>query len=97
MQYGLGLPSENQAALNAGNRHHARKAIAERVAGGTTGVGRMLIAIVLVMSVPAGWIALAAVLALLLGLWLKLAGRGMRQRRGLGAATASGPPGSPTT
>ena len=36
------------------------------------------------MSLPAGWIALAAVLALLLGLWLVLAGRGMRLRRGLG-------------
>ena len=36
------------------------------------------------MSFPAGWIAVAAVLALLLGLWLMLAGRGMRQRRGLG-------------
>ena len=36
------------------------------------------------MSLPAGWIAVAAVLALLLGLWLMLAGRGMRQRRGLG-------------
>ncbi len=30
------------------------------------------------------WIAVATVLALLLGLWLMLAGRGMRQRRGLG-------------
>jgi len=36
------------------------------------------------MSVPAGWIALAAVLVLVLGLWLMLAGRGMRLRRGLG-------------
>ena len=36
------------------------------------------------MSLPAGWIAVAAVLALLLGLWLMLAGRGMRRRRGLG-------------
>jgi CRISPR-associated exonuclease Cas4 len=36
------------------------------------------------MSLPAGWIALAAFLALLLGVWLMLAGRGMRQRRGLG-------------
>jgi CRISPR-associated exonuclease Cas4 len=35
------------------------------------------------MSVPAG-IAVAAVLALLLGIWLMLAGRGIRQRRGLG-------------
>jgi CRISPR-associated exonuclease Cas4 len=36
------------------------------------------------MSFPAGWIAVAALLALLLGLSLMLAGRGMRQRRGLG-------------
>ena len=36
------------------------------------------------MSLPAGWIALAAALALLLGLWLMRAGRGMRLRRGLG-------------
>jgi len=36
------------------------------------------------MSLPAGWIAVAAVLALLLGLLLMLLGRGMRQRRGLG-------------
>lgn len=36
------------------------------------------------MSVPAGWIVAGAVLALLLGLWLTLAGRGMRLRRGLG-------------
>ncbi len=37
------------------------------------------------MSLPAAWIAVAAVLALLLGLWLVLAGGSMRQRRGLGA------------
>jgi CRISPR-associated exonuclease Cas4 len=36
------------------------------------------------MSLPGGWIALGAFLALLLGLWLVLAGRGIRQRRGLG-------------
>ena len=36
------------------------------------------------MSLPAAWIAVAAVLALLLGLWLVLAGGGMRRRRGLG-------------
>jgi len=33
---------------------------------------------------PGGWIALAALLVLLVGLWLILAGRGIRQRRGLG-------------
>ena len=32
-----------------------------------------------------GWMAVAAVFALMLGLWLMLAGRGMRQRRGLGS------------
>jgi CRISPR/Cas system-associated exonuclease Cas4 (RecB family) len=37
------------------------------------------------VSLPADWIAVAAVLGLLLGLWLVLAGRGIRQRRGLGA------------
>jgi CRISPR-associated exonuclease Cas4 len=36
------------------------------------------------MTVPAAWIALGAFLALLLGLVLMLAGRGVRQRRGLG-------------
>jgi CRISPR-associated exonuclease Cas4 len=33
---------------------------------------------------PGGWIAVTAALTLLLGLWLMLRGRGMRQRRGLG-------------
>jgi hypothetical protein len=36
------------------------------------------------MNLPAGWMALAAFLGLLLGLTLILAGRTMRQRRGLG-------------
>jgi CRISPR-associated exonuclease Cas4 len=36
------------------------------------------------MNLPAGSIAAAVVLALLLGLWLVLAGRAMRLRRGLG-------------
>jgi hypothetical protein len=55
LQYGMGLPAENQAALDAGNRHHARKAVAERVAGGAIGLGKTLV--------------LAAVLLLVL-LWL---------------------------
>jgi CRISPR-associated exonuclease Cas4 len=37
------------------------------------------------MSLPVGWIAVAAGLAVLLGLWLMLVGQGMRQRRGLGS------------
>jgi hypothetical protein len=36
------------------------------------------------MSLPAGWIAVAAVLTLLFDLWLIRAGRGVRLRRGLG-------------
>jgi hypothetical protein len=35
LQYGLGLETENREALAAGDRHHARKAAAERVAGGS--------------------------------------------------------------
>jgi CRISPR-associated exonuclease Cas4 len=35
------------------------------------------------MTLAAGWMAVAAILVLLLGLWLMLAGRGMRRRRGL--------------
>jgi hypothetical protein len=41
LQYGLGLEPENRAALDAGNRHHARKALAERVAGGSLGLGKI--------------------------------------------------------
>jgi hypothetical protein len=55
LQYGLGLEPENQAALDAGNRHHARKAVAEWIAGVAITLGRILA-------------ALAAV-ALLLLLW----------------------------
>jgi hypothetical protein len=39
LQYGLGLEPENRDALAAGNRHHARKAAAERVAGGAIALG----------------------------------------------------------
>ena len=55
LQHGLGLEPENRAALAAGTRHHARKAVAERVAGGSIALGRFLIAL--------------AALALLLLLW----------------------------
>jgi hypothetical protein len=55
LQYGQGLPAENQAALDAGTRHHERKAVAERLAGGAIDLGRFL--------------AVLAVVALLLWLW----------------------------
>ncbi len=43
LEYGLGLAAENQAALDAGVRHHAEKATAERVAGGAWAFGRLLV------------------------------------------------------
>jgi hypothetical protein len=56
LQSGLGLKPGNRAALDAGTRHHERKAVAERIAGG---------------SITVGWFlaGLAAVVLLLL-LWL---------------------------
>jgi hypothetical protein len=55
LEYGLGLEPANRAALAAGKRHHARRAVAERVAGGSIMLGRFLVII--------------AAVALLLLLW----------------------------
>jgi hypothetical protein len=55
LEHGLGLEPGNRAARKAGERHHGRKAAAERVAGGSIAFGR-------------GLVVLAAV-ALLLLLW----------------------------
>jgi hypothetical protein len=44
LEYGLGLKPANREALDAGTRHHARKAVAERVAGGSITLGRFLAA-----------------------------------------------------
>jgi hypothetical protein len=49
LQYGLGLEPENRAALAAGARHHARKAMAERVAGGALLLARLLVAVALAL------------------------------------------------
>ena len=49
LQYGLGLPAENQTALAAGTRHHARKAAAERIAGLSIILGRLIVAAGLVL------------------------------------------------
>ena len=43
LQHGLGLPPANRTELEAGTRHHRRKAVAERVAGGSINVGEMLV------------------------------------------------------
>ena len=48
LEHGLGLKPANQADLNAGTRHHERK-VAERVAGGSAGIGRLLVVVVLVI------------------------------------------------
>lgn len=43
LQYGLGLEPANQASRVAGDRHHARKALAERIAGAAIVLGRVLV------------------------------------------------------
>jgi hypothetical protein len=55
LESGLGLEPGNQENLAAGERHHAHKAMAERVAGSSIMLGRFLAAL--------------AALALLLLLW----------------------------
>lgn len=49
IQYGLGLKPGNRAALDAGTRHHDRKAVAERVAGGSISLGRLIVAVAMVV------------------------------------------------
>jgi hypothetical protein len=54
LEYGLGLEPENQAALDAGDRHHTWKAAAERIAGGSIMLGRfmaVLAAVVLLLLI----------------------------------------------
>jgi hypothetical protein len=58
LQYGQGLPPANRAAMDAGTRHHERKAVAERIAGGSITLGRFLAVVA------------AVVLLLLLWWWL---------------------------
>jgi len=47
LQYGMGIEPSNQAAMAAGKRHHARKAVAERVASGSILLGLVLLAVTL--------------------------------------------------
>ncbi len=49
MQHGLGLPALNQAALEAGTRHHAGKAAAERLAGWAIRLGLVIAVAALVL------------------------------------------------
>jgi hypothetical protein len=43
LECGLGREAANQAARDEGSRHHARKAVAERAAGGAIGLARLLL------------------------------------------------------
>ncbi len=54
MQEGLGLEAGNRAALEVGERHHERKAVAERIAGGFIGIGR-LVAVLAVLAMLLLW------------------------------------------
>jgi hypothetical protein len=55
LQYGLKLPSENQAAMKAGVRHHARKAWAERIAAAAITLGRFLVILAL-LALALNWV-----------------------------------------
>ena len=55
LEYGLWLEPANRAALDAGTRHHERKAVAERIAAGSIGLGRTLIAVALVALLLLWW------------------------------------------
>lgn len=55
LQYGLKLPPGNRAALDTGTRHHERKALAERLAGGLIAVGRFL-AVLAVLGLFLWWV-----------------------------------------
>jgi hypothetical protein len=43
LQYGQGLPAENQAALDAGTGHHAGKAAVERAASWSVLLGQAIL------------------------------------------------------
>jgi hypothetical protein len=43
LEYGMGRPAENRAALDAGTRHHRHKAVTERIAGGAIALGRLAV------------------------------------------------------
>jgi hypothetical protein len=55
LEHGLGLEAENRAALEAGTRHHERKAAVERVAGGSIAIGRLLAALAL-LALLLAWV-----------------------------------------
>jgi hypothetical protein len=55
LEYGMGLEPENRKSLAAGRRHHARKAVAERLAGGAVGLGWRLV-VLAVLALLLWWV-----------------------------------------
>ena len=55
LEHRLGLEAGNRAAMEAGGRHHERKAAAELVAGGFIGIGR-LVAVLAVLALLVLWV-----------------------------------------
>jgi hypothetical protein len=51
LRHRVGLLPENRAALEAGNRHHWWKAVAEQVAGRAIGIGRALVVVAVLLLV----------------------------------------------
>ena len=55
LEFGLRLEPGNRAALDAGDRHHAGKAITEWIAGGSIGIGR-IVAVLAVLVLLLLWV-----------------------------------------
>jgi hypothetical protein len=55
LEYGQGLEPANRAVLAAGTRHHARKTVAERMAGGLILLGQALAVIALLVLLLLLW------------------------------------------
>jgi hypothetical protein len=51
LEFGLGLRAGNQPVRTAGERHHGEKLVAERIAGASIGLGRLLLIIAAIMLV----------------------------------------------
>ncbi len=55
LEYGLGLAAGDAESRAAGTRCHARKAVAERMAGGSITLGRIMAATALVVLLLLLW------------------------------------------
>jgi hypothetical protein len=55
LEYGQGLAADNKVARDAGDRHHAGKAVAEQIAGGSISLGRFLAAVAAVVLLWLLW------------------------------------------